>query len=270
MFTSAHFDLAVVVFAASFLLLSNLPAEAQSGTTIAADATLGSWAMNGVPQLVTCIHNYLVPGPVSPAPGTRPKLICVERPHGGGQGKYPPNPYTEPDNSRSNTVEIDLLADAGTPIATYAKISKAVNNPFCGGHSQMADGNIFHTGGDREAFVNPVTNAAILTDGTNINRIYTPYDSLTTATTPWATAGAAMGQGRWYPSTIALGDGSHLIVGGVSVALSLNEYISGKRTLNPTYEFYPSRGSPITLPILTQNDPWNLYPVLQILPNSGN
>ncbi|KAJ1565277.1 hypothetical protein HK096_003672 [Nowakowskiella sp. JEL0078] len=266
MLTSLRFEVAIVAFIALQLLTQTSDAQI---TTVAADPALGFWAMNGVSQLVTCIHNYLVPGSTTTAPGLRPKLICVERPHGGGQGKYPPNPYTEPDNSRSNTAEIDLLASPGTATSVYAKISKSVNNPFCGGHAQMADGNIFHTGGDRESYINPLTNVAILTDGTNINRIYSPYDNNASVTNPWSTAGTAMAQGRWYPSVLTLSDGSQLIVGGVSVALSLNEYKAGKRTLNPTYEFYPSKGTAVNLPILTQNDPWNLYPFLNTMPISG-
>ncbi|KAJ1569367.1 hypothetical protein HK096_003328 [Nowakowskiella sp. JEL0078] len=262
-----RFDLAVTVLVAATIYTSSLNFHV-SAQTIPADVTLGSWEVNPITQLVTCIHSFLTPGPITPAPGLRPKLICVERPHGGGAGKYPPNPYIEPDNSRSNAVEIDLLAAPGTPSSTYAKISRAVNNPFCGGHAQMANGNIFMSGGDRESFTNPLTGSQVLTDGTNINRIYAPYDSNATQSSPW-TVTNAMASGRWYPSVLTLNDGTILIVGGVAAALSLDDWKAGKKTLNPTYEFYPTRGAAVTLPILQQTDPWNLYPVMRQLPSSG-
>ncbi|KAJ1569106.1 hypothetical protein HK096_004199 [Nowakowskiella sp. JEL0078] len=129
----------------------------------------------------------------------------------------------------------------------------------------MADGNIFFSGGDRESFTDPVTGSILLTDGTNINRIYTPFDK---TTSPW-TVGSALAVGRWYPGVLTLNDGTQLIVGGVSVALSLSDYSSGIRNLNPTYEFYPSRGTSVTLQVLKTMDPWNLYPVLNQMPISG-
>ncbi|KAJ1562330.1 hypothetical protein HK096_011296 [Nowakowskiella sp. JEL0078] len=277
MFHAPIFDIAVSLIVVFVLYPSTTEFRviAQTSTTIAANPALGSWSINPLNQLVTCIHSFLTPGPISPAPGLRPKLICVERPHGGGMGKYPPNPYIEPDNSRisivltqSNTVEIDLLDAAGTPSSKYAKISRSINNPFCGGHSQMIDGRIFMSGGDRESFTNPVTNQLMLTDGTNINRIYTPFDKNKTQTSPW-TVTNAMGSGRWYPSVITLNNGEILIVGGTAAALSLDDWQAQKKALNPTYEYYPTRGGATILPLLQKTDPWNLYPVLRQLPKSG-
>ncbi|KAJ1534318.1 hypothetical protein HK096_004023, partial [Nowakowskiella sp. JEL0078] len=225
------------------------------------------WLVDLYSQLfISC---KLTKGPNSPDPGVRPKLICVERPHGGGRGKYPPNPNVEPDNSRTNTAEIDIFASAGSPVSSYAKLSKAFNNPFCGGHAQMSDGNIFMSGGDKEYYNDPVSSLPLLIDGTNINRIYSPLDSVSVNTNPWTTTSTAMAVGRWYPSVTTLDDGSQIIVGGVSSALNLDNWAAGNKTLNPTYEFYPQRGFAVNLPILTQTDPWNLYPFVQQLPISG-
>ncbi|KAJ3121255.1 hypothetical protein HK098_003825 [Nowakowskiella sp. JEL0407] len=237
------------------------------------NANLGSWSLLPVTQLVTCIHSMLLPGPYDVAPGTKPKLLCVERPHGGGKGKYPPNPYVEPDGTRSNAAEIDLLAPAGSTPAQYAKISKAINNPFCAGHAQMADGSILVAGGDREAATAP-DGTSLLIDGTNIKRIYKSYDPtpanmlgdpVTKLNAGWNDAGA-MSKGRWYPTVHTISDGSQIIVGGVAVALDLDEYKNkGTRNLNPTYEFQPSKGAPVNLQILQDTDPWNLFPVVQQL-----
>ncbi|KAJ3121251.1 hypothetical protein HK098_003821 [Nowakowskiella sp. JEL0407] len=132
----------------------------------------------------------------------------------------------------------------------------------------MADGSIFMSGGDREAFTDPLTNTPLLTDGTNINRIYTPMDNAGTVD-PWKVTNA-MAKGRWYPGVHTLDSGYQIIVGGVAAALSLDDWYAKKNTLNPTYEFYPSKGAAVNLPLLTQTDPWNLYPVVQQMPNSGN
>lgn len=39
------------------------------------------------------------------------------------------------------------------------------------------------------------------------------------------------------------------------------------RQTNPTYEFFPSRGRPITSPILVNTLPANLYPLTWLLPS---
>ncbi|KAJ3119072.1 hypothetical protein HK098_005760 [Nowakowskiella sp. JEL0407] len=236
------------------------PAVKINAQTVSQNSNLGSWSLLPVQQLVTCIHSFLLPGPG--VPGSSPKLVCVERPHGGGAGKYPANPNTEPVEVWSNAAEISLFGASPDP-----KISKSTSNPFCGGHAQMADGSIFMSGGDKEAYTDPLTNMALLTDGTNINRIYTPMDVNGTVD-PWKVTNA-MAKGRWYPAVHTLDNGYQIIVGGVAAALNLDDWYAKKNTLNPTYEYYPSKGAAENLPLLIESDPWNLYPFVQQMPKSG-
>jgi hypothetical protein len=62
-----------------------------------------------------------------------------------------------------------------------------------------------------------------------------------------------------------LEDGSAIIVGGCD----FGGYVNDASQNNPTYEFFPSRGAPVGLNILTTTLPANLFPFLFLLP-SGN
>jgi hypothetical protein len=90
---------------------------------------------------------------------------------------------------------------------------------------------------------------------------------------------------RWYPTLENLEDGSLIIIGGnqwggfVNSAgqvgptpLSMHSCQPLTLTVpknNPTYEFFPPRGDPVGLNILTTTLPANLYPLTWLLP-SGN
>ena len=66
--------------------------------------------------------------------------------------------------------------------------------------------------------------------------------------------------GRWYPSSMILPNGSIFVVGGQSG--------SGGPAL-PTLELLPVVGPPITLDFLQRTNPYNLYPFLTALPSGG-
>ncbi|KAF8751119.1 hypothetical protein RHS01_08703 [Rhizoctonia solani] len=70
---------------------------------------------------------------------------------------------------------------------------------------------------------------------------------------------------RWYPTLENLEDGSLMIIGGNL----WGGFVNSQGQNNPTYEFFPSRGDPIGLNILTTTLPANLYPLTWLLP-SGN
>ncbi|KAL4078560.1 glyoxal oxidase [Scleroderma yunnanense] len=68
---------------------------------------------------------------------------------------------------------------------------------------------------------------------------------------------------RWYPSLETLEDGSAFIIGGCQNG----GYVNDASQNNPTYEFFPSRGAPVTSPILQNTLPANLYPLTWLLPS---
>ncbi|QRW00801.1 glyoxal oxidase [Ceratobasidium sp. AG-Ba] len=70
---------------------------------------------------------------------------------------------------------------------------------------------------------------------------------------------------RWYPTLETLEDGSIIIIGGNQ----WGGFVNGAGQNNPTYEFYPSKGDPVGLNILTTTLPANLFPLTWLLP-SGN
>lgn len=88
---------------------------------------------------------------------------------------------------------------------------------------------------------------------------------------------------RWYPTLETLEDGSMIIIGGnqwggfVNSAGQVSDlpfipFIAINSAFiqnNPTYEFFPSRGDPVGLNILTTTLPANLFPLTWLLP-SGN
>lgn len=89
-----------------------------------------------------------------------------------------------------------------------------------------------------------------------------------------------MGDRRWYPTVEPLADGSVIIVRDKylhieSLANTLGKlggdlyggYVNDPGNNNPTYEYFPSRGNPITMPFLQNTLPVNLYPLTWLLPS---
>jgi len=90
-------------------------------------------------------------------------------------------------------------------------------------------------------------------------RLFTPCDD---GNCDWQSIGA-MTTRRWYPTLETLEDGSIIIIGGCD----WGGYVNDENQNNPTYEFYPSRGSVMGLNILTTTLPTNLYPLTWLLPS---
>lgn len=68
---------------------------------------------------------------------------------------------------------------------------------------------------------------------------------------------------RWYPTLETLEDGSIIILGGCK----LGGYVNDAKQNNPTYEFFPPNGPPITSKILSTTLPANLFPLVWLLPS---
>lgn len=84
-----------------------------------------------------------------------------------------------------------------------ARLSAADSaNLFCGGQTITSTGNVFVAGGHFDDYVG------------------TPYTFTFSSTAPYSnsswTEGATMNEGRWYPTTTALADGTFLVIGGTS------------------------------------------------------
>ncbi|TNY18275.1 copper radical oxidase [Rhodotorula diobovata] len=144
-----------------------------------------------------------------------------------------------------------------------------VTNSFCAGGNVLGNGTWVNIGG----------NQAIGYGGLNANPYAAPYNNgdggkatrrldcdASGGSCEWIDDGSNyMTTRRWYPTLETLEDGSMIVVGGCD----WGGYVNDEGQNNPTYEFYPSRGGPIGLNILTTTLPANLFPLIWLLP-SGN
>jgi hypothetical protein len=204
--------------------------------------SLGVWKDFGISGAV-CVHSILLPNE---------KLLCVERPH---QAPYAANPYT---NAELAT-EIDLKSTNEVKF-TVVPID---NNPFCGGHSQRADGTIGFFGGDKTGWLQ-MDGSILEVEGHFGSRTYTPCTSEECTTGSW-TQNTELTTARWYPSVATLYDGTEIIVGGVTGNLDL----SAPEGNNPTYEYHPPREQNeynALNGLLDWCFPYCLYPVVLQLP----
>ncbi|KLO12277.1 glyoxal oxidase [Schizopora paradoxa] len=145
-----------------------------------------------------------------------------------------------------------------------------VTNSFCAGGNVLGNGTWVNVGGNQAVTyggltANSQTGGAPYDDpdGGQSLRLLDPCDD---SSCNWIVhSDNAMSTRRWYPSVETLPDGSIIIIGG-------NQYggfVNSAGNNNPTYEFFPYRGSPINLPLLASTLPANLYPITYLLP-SGN
>lgn len=142
----------------------------------------------------------------------------------------------------------------------------AVTNTFCAGGTVLGNGTWLNVGGNQAV---TYEGAAALSqaggppyddpDGRQSIRLLNPCDN---GDCDWI-LGQPMTTGRWYPTLETLEDGSAIIIGGCQ----WGGYVNDASQDNPTYEFFPSRGQPITSPILQNTLPANLYPLTWLLPS---
>ncbi|KAG8885557.1 hypothetical protein FRB98_001747 [Tulasnella sp. 332] len=146
-----------------------------------------------------------------------------------------------------------------------------VSNTFCAGGNVLGNGTWINVGGNpaiQWGGVNTpndgVSGPYFDADGGKAIRILQPCDD---ESCNWIDDPANyMTTARWYPTLETLQDGSIIIIGGDTYGGYVNSPASQN---NPTYEFYPSRGDPIDLQILSDTLPANLYPFAFLMP-SGN
>ncbi|KAH9002019.1 glyoxal oxidase [Lactarius hatsudake] len=141
-----------------------------------------------------------------------------------------------------------------------------ITNSFCAGGNVLGNGTWVNIGGNQAVTYGGAT--AMSQDGSQPYndpdggksiRFLDPCDD---NSCDWILAGA-MTTRRWYPSVETLEDGSLIIIGGCQ----WGGFVDDAAQSNPTYEFLPSRGQPVTSPILTNTLPLNLYPLIFLLPS---
>ncbi|EIW82831.1 glyoxal oxidase [Coniophora puteana RWD-64-598 SS2] len=141
-----------------------------------------------------------------------------------------------------------------------------ITNSFCAGGSVLGNGTWINVGGNQAVTYGGAT-AHSQTGGLPYNdpdggqsiRLLNPCDD---GNCDWMLA-PPMTTRRWYPSLETLEDGRVIIMGGCN----WGGYVNSAGQNNPTYEFFPSRGNPVTSPILQNTLPVNLYPLIWLLPS---
>lgn len=143
-----------------------------------------------------------------------------------------------------------------------------VTNSFCAGGGVLGNGTWLNVGGNQAITWGGLPASAQTgdngpyydADGGKAIRLLNPCED---KTCNWREE--SMSSRRWYPTVETLEDGSLIIIGGNQ----WGGFVNGAGQNNPTYEFYPSKGDPVGLNILTTTLPANLFPLTWLLP-SGN
>ncbi|KAJ3136546.1 hypothetical protein HK100_001639 [Physocladia obscura] len=175
-------------------------------------------------------------------------------------------------NGATSTI-ITIDPDVGS--ISYV-VNPLLYNAFCAGHSQAADGGIHVIGGDYQSssFLSDhsygpnysmVDNETFLFNGIDRIRLYElPSTNTDIESGSGWTEELVMTTARWYPTVVTLGDGTVFIAGGDTRNINFDNLTD---TINPTYEFYPSRYKASLFSSLLQwSFPHNLYPISFALP----
>nr|CAG8520818.1 1423_t:CDS:2 [Entrophospora candida] len=162
------------------------------------------------------------------------------------------NPLKSADGTKPAIVALYHLDDnTVTPV-------ESLTDTFCSGGSWFGDGTLLNTGGD---FEGPKGNG--FAAGGQTVRKYTP------GTNNLQELQTAMQTKRWYPSVVTLADGRVLIIGGSTGGTGLNT----AKLNNPTYEIWSTNDTvgPAQIPLafLADTLPFNLYPIVHIVPNEA-
>lgn len=165
-----------------------------------------------------------------------------------------------PDGHYAMSSEYDVNNNQPVPLS-YS------TNAFCSGGTFLADGRVVSVGGNAPLdFLNP-----------NIGDGFKAIRTLSRSATdnskdgqPWEEpANRKLSTARWYATAQTMPDGSVFVASG-----SLNGLDPSKpQNNNPTYEMLSRDGSPqgqsINLDILAKNQPYYMYPFVNLLPD-GN
>ncbi|KAJ6629521.1 glyoxal oxidase N-terminus-domain-containing protein [Mycena sp. CBHHK59/15] len=173
------------------------------------------------------------------------------------------------DKVENNPAQIDGHPAWASELALGANKQRAMNavtNTFCAGGTVLGDGTWINIGGNKAVtYGGDPTNDASGggpyddPDGGKSIRELAPTDD---GECDWTIA-KQMTTRRWYPTVETLEDGTAIIIGGCNDG----GYVNDINQDNPTYEFYPSTGAPITSPFLQNALPINLYPLTWLLPS---
>ncbi|KAJ1310491.1 hypothetical protein OPQ81_007224 [Rhizoctonia solani] len=143
-----------------------------------------------------------------------------------------------------------------------------ITNSFCAGGAVLGNGTWLNVGGNQAVTWGGLTASSqngdvgpyYTGDGGKAIRLLDPCED---KTCNWVET--TMSTRRWYPTLETLEDGSMIIIGGNQ----WGGFVNSAGQNNPTYEFFPSKGDPVGLNILTTTLPANLFPLTWLLP-SGN
>lgn len=142
----------------------------------------------------------------------------------------------------------------------------AITNSFCAGGNVLGNGTWLNVGGNQGVSYGGLA-AASQTGGGPFNdpdgrqsiRLLDPCDD---GNCEWVLSPDKIDQ-RWYPTLETLEDGTMIILGGCR----WGGYVNDPNQDNPTYEFFPPKGAPITSDLLSNTLPANLYPLTWLLPS---
>ncbi|KAF9428295.1 hypothetical protein BGZ76_001989 [Entomortierella beljakovae] len=199
--------------------------------------SLGQWDLIGVSG-VSAMHGTLVPN--------TNKIIFLEKVEKTSNARLPTD-----ESKYSWSVEFDIDEGSFRPLHT-------TTNMFCSAGGYRPDGTIVSLGG-AEAQAN-------IEEGWNSLRFLSACNA-TSSTCDWDIRDDIKLQAsRWYPTVEALADGKLFIIGGSTRGASMNSIEIGVQS----WELYPPLpGNPTHLDFLDETLPYNLYPMVHLLPD-GN
>ncbi|KAL8291595.1 hypothetical protein RQP46_001853 [Phenoliferia psychrophenolica] len=145
-------------------------------------------------------------------------------------------------------------------------------NSFCAGGNLMGNGTWLSVGGNNAITTMGVSDSVAGVaegkgayddySGGRATRVITPCANLTCT---WSEDIDGIPLNRWYPTLETIEDGSVMIIGGELWGGFVNS-VSQKQSV-ATYEFWPTKGSPINSTFLEDTQPANLYPLTWLLPS---
>ncbi|KAF9973719.1 hypothetical protein BGZ73_003019 [Actinomortierella ambigua] len=203
-----------------------------------AGLTMGQWDLTGLTG-VSAMHGTLIPN--------TNKAVFLEKAEKTINARLPENP-----DKYAYTVEYDL--DQNTFRALHTK-----TNMFCSAGGYRPDGTIVSLGGAEKQ--------NDLEQGWNSLRFLSSCTADKNSKCDWDTRDdLVLKAARWYPTVETLADGRLFIIGGATRGASLNS----EDIAVPTWELYPPLpNNPTHFDFLDQTLPYNLYPMVHLLPD-GN
>ncbi|KAF9939268.1 hypothetical protein BGZ65_011080 [Modicella reniformis] len=198
---------------------------------------LGQWDLVGLSG-VSAMHGTLIPN--------TNKIVFLEKVEKNS------NAYLPEDKSKySWSVEYDI--EEGTFRSLHTK-----TNLFCSAGGYRPDGTIVSLGGaEAQADIEEGWNSLRFLSACNGTKSRCDWDTRSEIT---------LKTGRWYPTVETLADGRLFIIGGAMRGASMNSEEIGV----PSWELYPPLPTnPTHFTFLEETLPYNLYPMVHLLPD-GN